>query len=310
MREKIFFCVNLKRFDVPRSLGGLCPEEDPAAWIRTVIHDSIECGLDRREGLEVVYFVPEALLSSALEARKAAGAAAGLQVGCQGIYRLDVEKGGNFGAMTAQRPAASVTALGCGHALIAHSEERREKQSIMAFYDGAIESDEEKKLQAIEAVDRISGKEAERALRRGMKIVYCIGETEEQKGSEVFEEYAPRVRRVLQQQIAVGLGGMKELVGPENVTLGYEPVWAIGPGKKTPDGDYIRFVSDYIHSVCRQLLGKELPVIYGGGVKAENAAEISGVESVSGGLVALTKFTQPVGFSVEELDRIIRKFMA
>ena len=46
-----------------------------------------------------------------------------------------------------------------------------------------------------------------------------------------------------------------------------------------------------------------LPVVYGGGLKRENAAEIGRIGSIDGGLVTLTKFTDPIGFDVGELVR-------
>ena len=53
----------------------------------------------------------------------------------------------------------------------------------------------------------------------------------------------------------------------------------------------------------------ELPVVYGGGLKEENASEMAAVETLDGGLVALTKFTQPIAFDVSSLKNIISAYV-
>lgn len=115
--------VNLKRFDVPKKYGGICPEEDPAAWIRDIIRNTIELGLGKMEGVQVTYFLPEALIVPALEALHSMpeGAAGNFQIGCQGVYREDVAPGKNFGAFTTNRPAAAMSALGERWVMIGHN---------------------------------------------------------------------------------------------------------------------------------------------------------------------------------------------
>jgi hypothetical protein len=54
--KKIF--VNLKRFEVAKSLGGICPDDNPIAWTRGVIKASMECGLGRIPGVKVAYMLP------------------------------------------------------------------------------------------------------------------------------------------------------------------------------------------------------------------------------------------------------------
>ena len=54
----------------------------------------------------------------------------------------------------------------------------------------------------------------------------------------------------------------------------------------------------------------EPTVVYGGGLKEQNAGMLSKINTIDGGLVALTKFTGEIGFSVNELKRIIDKFLA
>ena len=51
------------------------------------------------------------------------------------------------------------------------------------------------------------------------------------------------------------------------------------------------------------------PVVYGGGLKEANAEEIAGVATIDGGLVALTRFSQPIGFDPDDLRIIVEKYM-
>ena len=287
--------VNLKRFDVPVSMGGICPKEDTAAWTRDVIDAAVDAGLGRLDGIGVTFFFPEALIPAAMEqrARYNVDAVRSLTLGCQSVYRQDVQKGGNFGAFTTNLPAAAAKALGCEWALIAHSEERRDKHDFLTMYDPEIATDAVKAERAYAAADEAFGREISCALSRGMDVVLCVGETAEERGDGSFEEQKPRIEAVLRRQLWIG----------------YEPVWAIGPGKTPPGSDYIAYVSAKIREILREELGRDIPVVYGGGLKKENAASISAIDTIAGGLVALTKFTQPVAFEPAGLKEIIDEYM-
>ncbi len=303
--------VNLKRFDVPRSLGGICPVENPAQWMRSIIDASIEAGLGRLDALRLVYLPPEALIVPAVEqlGKHPLQDRVGLSIGCQGVYREDIKTGANFGAFTSNRPAAAMQALGCAHAMIGHSEERKDKLSMLAQYDGLINSDSSLSIKATAVVESMLNQEVLRALERGMDVLYCVGETQQQKGSGCASEFEPRVRRVLHDQLTVGLKGIESYKATRSITIGYEPIWAIGPGKTPPDAAYIAFACGCIKQICQQEFGFDPCVVYGGGLKEANAAEIAAVQAVSGGLVALTTFTQPIGFEVESLVRIVTAYV-
>ncbi|MEJ5233044.1 MAG: triose-phosphate isomerase [Geminicoccaceae bacterium] len=110
----------------------------------------------------------------------------------------------------------------------------------------------------------------------GLLVVLCIGETE--------AEYLAGERNTrLAAQIA---GSLPEGIGPEGLVVAYEPVWAIGTGR-TPSTEEIRS----IHGELRALLAKRIvggdtvPLLYGGSVKPENAAEIMALADVDGVLV-------------------------
>jgi len=108
----------------------------------------------------------------------------------------------------------------------------------------------------------------------------------------------------LYQQIVDGLGGVSNTCSEKSVIIGYEHIWAIGPGETPPSADYIDRISQYVKKVIKDLFGFSPLVVYGGGVKLDNAAMLGRIRSLNGGLIALTKFSPPLAFSIEELDRI------
>ncbi|MEG1134455.1 MAG: triose-phosphate isomerase, partial [Cellulosilyticaceae bacterium] len=75
------------------------------------------------------------------------------------------------------------------------------------------------------------------------------------------------------------------------------------------NAEYIAFVSAYIKETVQELYGFDIPVVYGGGLKEENAKMISDIATVDGGLVALTQFSGEIGFYAEDLRKIIDKYM-
>lgn len=305
--KKIF--VNLKRFEVSKEDGGICPVDDPLLWIKGIMDESMRLGLGCLDNVFIGYFLPEALIPLALETLRDYEDEKKVRfaVGCQSVFREDIQSGGNFGAFTSNRPAKAMKALGCDWALIAHSEERRDKYQMLAAYDPSIIEDPSSSQKAYETVDKLVNEEVKRAVEAGMNVVFCVGESAEQKGTGDFDDYAPKVRRVLENQLRNGLDGL-DLDKGNDIVIGYEPIWAIGPGKTPPGSDYIAFVSEFIKSVTKDILGEELDVIYGGGLKEENAASIASIDTIDGGLVALTKFVQPIGFDPQSLFNIVSAY--
>jgi triosephosphate isomerase len=112
--------------------------------------------------------------------------------------------------------------------------------------------------------DETVAKRAAAALAEGLHVIACVGETE-------AEREAGDTADVLRRQVAV-------LEHDENLVVAYEPVWAIGTGK-TATTDLVREAHELIKSVL------DVPVLYGGSVKPENAAELLGQDAVDGALV-------------------------
>lgn len=302
--------VNLKRFDVPRKFGGVCPTDRPQEWISSVMEESVARKIGLFPDLNVVYFVPEALILPAQEtlSRFPEKYLGRLSIGCQGVFRDNIRKGGNFGAFTTNLPAASAYQLGCRWSIIGHSEERRDKQEIIGAFQPEWNSRDDLRERCAAAVDNLICRETLSALAQGMDVLLCVGETAEERGNGTPDEQQSRIRNVLSAQVARGLKGVTEFLPERQVVLGYEPIWAIGPGKTPPDRDYISRVSSMLKESAKEQFGLDVPVVYGGGLKEQNAEMISEIETLDGGLVALTRFSGEIGFSVDELYRIVRKY--
>jgi triosephosphate isomerase len=112
--------------------------------------------------------------------------------------------------------------------------------------------------------DETVARRARAALDAGLSVIACVGETEAEREAGETEE-------VLRRQVSV-------LDADEQLVVAYEPVWAIGTGKTaTPE------LAQEAHAFIKSIL--DAPVLYGGSVKPDNAAELLGQPDVDGALV-------------------------
>jgi triosephosphate isomerase (TIM) len=108
------------------------------------------------------------------------------------------------------------------------------------------------------------GKRARHALGAGLRVIACVGELEEERERGETED-------VLRRQLSV-------LQAHEGLVVAYEPVWAIGTGKTaTPE------LAQQAHAFIKGLI--DVPVLYGGSVKPENAEDLLRQPDVDGALV-------------------------
>lgn len=271
--------LNLKRFDVPVEYGGvnrIAPLKDWGGYIVT----HTQAGLKNYDPsqVEFVQYFPEAHILGAVGARCEDSP---VQVGCQGVYRMNTAVGGNFGAFTTNRPASIVKAMGCTSTIIGHCEERNDKTGILA----------EAGVTDTAAVNRILNQEIKLAVEQGLTVLYCIGEKSEEQ-----ENW----QQVLGEQLSIGLEG----VDTSKVVIGYEPVWSIGPGKTPAGKDYITMIARFV----KERTGG-LDVVYGGGLKVDNAEMLASIDEIDGGLIALTRFQGEIGFYPDEYLEIIKTYL-
>jgi triosephosphate isomerase len=112
--------------------------------------------------------------------------------------------------------------------------------------------------------DETTARRADHALASGLRVIACVGETEPEREQGQTET-------VLHRQVSV-------LPRHPQLVIAYEPVWAIGTGKTaTPD------LAQEAHAFIKTLI--DAPVLYGGSVKPDNAAELLSQPDVDGALV-------------------------
>jgi triosephosphate isomerase len=151
------------------------------------------------------------------------------------------------GAYTGEVSAAMLREFGCRYVLVGHSERRQ-------LY---CETD------AQAAAKFVAARAA------GLTPILCVGET-------LQERDAGRTEEVVARQ----LGEVLKRTPFEGAVLAYEPVWAIGTGRTaTPQQ------AQQVHGFLRSMVPNGTPILYGGSVKAQNAAAIFSMPDVDGGLI-------------------------
>jgi triosephosphate isomerase (TIM) len=150
------------------------------------------------------------------------------------------------GAFTGEISAPMLLELGVSGAIVGHSERRQ-------YFD---------------ETDETVARRTVAALGHGLRVIACVGESLEERESGQME----LVLRVQVEAIA------DAAAADEGLAIAYEPVWAIGTGQTaTPEQ------AREAHAFIKSLL--EVPVLYGGSVKPDNAEELLSEEGVDGALV-------------------------
>ena len=175
-----------------------------------------------------------------------------LKVGAQNVYWEEA------GAYTSEVSPQMVAEI-CDYVIIGHSERR-------ALF-GETDETVNKRLKA--------------ALGVGLKVILCVGETLE-------ENEAGQTEAVVTRQLKLGLADITSEQAAE-ITIAYEPVWAIGTGRAATPQD-----ANHVHkNVIRPLLqaqfgaarAQAMRIQYGGSIKPANAEELFSMSDIDGGLV-------------------------
>lgn len=209
------------------------------------INDSLKA---EKPNCDVVICTPFIHLASVAQVLGAEGLALGAE-NC-----ADKEKG----AYTGEVSAAMVKSTGAQYVILGHSERRQ-------YYGETAEILKEK---------------VQLALANGLKVIFCCGETLEEREAEKQNE-------VVKAELE---GSVFHLSAEEwkNIVLAYEPIWAIGTGK-TATSDQAQEMLAYIRSIVAEKYGKEAAedttILYGGSCNASNAAELFSKSDIDGGLI-------------------------
>ncbi len=212
---------------------------------QTLVSDVRSQAASLDNGVEVVIIPPAIYVPDVV-----ASAGDVLSVGVQNVAQWA------SGAYTGEISADMALDQGCQYALVGHSERRQ----LFAETDAAV----------AEKVGRI--------LASGLQAMVCVGETLE-------EREAGKAETVVAAQVKSGLAKVASEQW-QSVVVAYEPVWAIGTGKTATAQD-----AQAMHASIRQVLSEmgapanEISLLYGGSVKADNAAALFAEPDIDGGLI-------------------------
>lgn len=195
-----------------------------------------------------------------LESVKKALKNSSIKVGAQNVFYE------TKGAYTGEVSPFMLKDLEIDYVIIGHSERRQ------YFYEN----------------DEIINRKIKASINFGLKVIFCIGETLEQRETgKTFD--------ILKTQI---LKGLNEINNPELLVVAYEPVWAIGTGKVAQEIQ-IEQAHAFIRDTLKNLYSdkaNEIRILYGGSVSPENVYSIMNVKNVDGVLVGGASL-DPVKFS-------------
>ncbi len=162
------------------------------------------------------------------------------------------------GAYTGEVSAEMVKSTGAQYVILGHSERRQ-------YYGETPEILKEKVLLA---------------LKNGLKVIFCIGETLE-------EREANKQNEVVKAELEGSVFNLSE-EDFRNIIIAYEPIWAIGTGK-TATAEQAEEIHAYIRSIVAEKYGEtvadDTTILYGGSCKASNAPELFAKPDIDGGLI-------------------------
>lgn len=160
------------------------------------------------------------------------------------------------GAFTGEISAEMLEGAGCRYIIVGHSERRQYFNESDAFV----------------------GEKVRQVMKHGMTPILCVGESLEERDAD-------RAETVVGRQLEGGLVGVSLKHGG-TLVVAYEPVWAIGTGR-TATPEQAQAMHGFISERLASRLGADarVPILYGGSVKPDNAAELFAQPNIDGGLI-------------------------
>ena len=191
----------------------------------------------KNNSLKIIYCPPNTLIRPMTKKLKDTH----IDVGAQNCHEHD-----KFGAFTGSVNSIMLKNVGAKYVIIGHSENRQAGES-----------------------DKLINLKIKSAIKSGLKVIFCIGETLQQKRKKI-------TKQVLNKQIRFGLNKIK---AKHNIIIAYEPVWSIGTGvipKKNELFETINFIKKKINK-CK--------VLYGGSVNPKNINDLKSIVNIDGYLI-------------------------
>ena len=193
----------------------------------------------RKNKFKIIYCPPSTLIRPFSKILKTTQIGVGAQ-NCHHSY--------DFGANTGQVNSRMLKSVGAKFVIIGHSENRQLGED-----------------------DKLINLKIKSALKAGLKIIFCIGETLREKRNK-------KTNQVLSKQIKNGLNSINN---KSNIVIAYEPVWSIGSGL-IPKSDDLKKSISFIKSK----FGKKSPkILYGGSVNSNNVDKLKIIKDIDGFLV-------------------------
>ena len=164
-----------------------------------------------------------------------------IEVGAQNCHEQDV-----YGAFTGSVNSSMLKSVGSKYIIIGHSENRQAGET-----------------------DKLINLKIKSALKSGLKVIFCIGETLKAKRKKI-------TKSVLNKQIKAGL---KNIKNNKKIIIAYEPVWSIGTGIIPKSEDLFKTIS-FIKKEK-----KNYKVLYGGSVNPKNINQLKSINNIDGYLI-------------------------
>jgi triosephosphate isomerase len=191
----------------------------------------------KKNKFELIYCPPSTLIYPLAKMLKKTS----IEVGAQNCHESE-----SYGAHTGQLNSMMLKDVGAKYVILGHSENRQSGEN-----------------------DRLINLKIRSAIKSGLKVIFCIGETLSEKRKKI-------TKKILAQQISKGLDNVKNRKG---ILIAYEPVWAIGSGLIPEQPELIKTI-DYIKGKV-----KGVKVLYGGSVNPKNINNLKNINSIDGFLI-------------------------
>ncbi len=187
--------------------------------------------------IKIIYCPPNTLIYQMMKKLKNTN----IYVGAQNCHENE-----NYGAFTGSVNPSMLKNVGAKYIIIGHSENRKNGDT-----------------------NRLINLKIKNALKSGLKVIFCIGETIQEKRKKITQ-------RILTRQIAEGL---KKIKNKKDIIIAYEPVWSIGSGQIPKISDLFKTINFIKKN------NKKMKVLYGGSVNPKNINKLKLIKNIDGFLI-------------------------